>query len=109
MIYLPAKAPADIVDYNLDMTQFIPDGFSIDSLTVDVTAAGNSESPLALSVVSAAPQPLVDQGNNVAILLWLSGGTSGVRYRGTIHMSDSQSGDPDRLYERIFEVEVLPL
>lgn len=111
MIYLAEKAPADVVDYQLDMSEFIPAGFSIDAFTVDVTAAGNSESPLALEAFDPTSQPLVEGGEqNVVIVFWLRAGTPGVRYQGKISISDNQSGgSTDRKYERLFEVEVLPL
>lgn len=107
MIYLPSKAPGDVADYNLSMTQFIPAGVSIDTVAVEVDAAGNSESPITLTAIDVSFQP-VEEGDaeSQAILFWLTGGTAGVRYRGRIMVSDSQSADPDREYVRRFEVEV---
>lgn len=108
MIYLPEKAPADIVDHNLNMQEFVPAGFSIDnSLTVVVEDAGNGESPLSLEAFDASAQPVdEDHTNNICIVFWLRGGTAGVRYRGRIAFNDNQSSDPDRTYQRLFEVEV---
>lgn len=108
MIYLAAKAPGDVADYDLNMSEFLPDGFSIDAVSVVVDAAGNSESPITLTAIDAISQP-VEVGSppqNIVILFWLTGGTPGVRYRGTITMSDNQSTDPDRETVRRFEVEV---
>lgn len=110
MIYLAEKAPADVVDYSLDMREFIPAGFSIDNADVEVTAAGNGESPLTLTAQDVVTQPLGDgDEDNVVILFWLAGGTPGVRYRGRITMSDNESSSPDRNYVRQFEVEVADL
>lgn len=111
MIYLAAKAPGDDVDYNVSMADFIPAGFSIDTLTMEITGAGNGESPIELSVHDFVSQPLaVGDADNRAILFWLMGGTPGVRYRGEITMSDDESsGDTDRVYVRQFEVEVANL
>lgn len=110
MIYLPSKAPGELMDYNLDMSCFVPEGFSIDTLTVTVDAAGNTESPLELHVQDVSKQPLKEGDTDyLAVLFWLSGGTSGVRYRGTVSVSDNQSVDPDRQYRRQFEIEVQPL
>lgn len=110
MIYLADKAPDDVLDYNLDMSDFIPAGFSIDTLQVEVTAAGNSESPITLESEDVSAQPLNEgDAQQTAILFWLRGGTPGVRYRGRITMSDNQSSSPDRNYVRQFEVEVKPL
>lgn len=110
MIYLADKAPSpELIDYTLDMSEFIPEGFSIDEVTVEVTAAGNGESPLLLTVQNATSQPLTDaegDDDNVVILFWLAGGTVNTRYRGVITMSDDESVDPDRKYVRQFEVEV---
>jgi hypothetical protein len=111
MIYLAEKAPADVVDYNLNMSEFVPAGFSIDNtLTVEIEDAGNGESPLALEAFDVSAQPAVEGGeDNICIVLWLRGGTAGVRYQGRIAFNDNQSSDPDRTYERLFQVEVLPL
>lgn len=112
MIYLADKAPSpENVDYNLDMRPFIPEGYSIDDVTVEVTAAGNGESPIALSSHDVSTQTIEGGGDDlVAILFWLSGGTPGVRYRGVITMSDTESaGVTDRTYARAFEVEVKDL
>lgn len=110
MIYLPAKAPGETMDYDLDMSPFIPTGFSIDFLSVEVTDSGNGESPLTLSAVDSSTQPPVVGGAfNTSILFWLTGGTAGVRYRGLIVMSDDESMSPDRTYRRKFEIEVRPL
>ena len=110
MIYLADKAPGDVVDYELDMTEFVPAGFSIDAVTVVVDAAGNSESPVALTAGNVSAQPLTtDAADSLGVLFWLSGGTAGVRYRGTITLSDDESADPDRAYVRQFQVEVKAL
>jgi hypothetical protein len=111
MIYLTEKAPADIVDYNLNMSEFVPAGFSIDNtLTVEIEDAGNGESPLALEAFDVSAQPFSEEDtDNICIVFWLRGGTAGVRYQGRIAFNDNQSSDPDRTYERLFQVEVLPL
>lgn len=110
MIYLADKAPGDVVDYALDMSEFVPAGFSIDQVTVEVTDAGNTESPVTLVAQDVSSQPLSpDDEFSLEILFWLSGGSPGVRYRGEITLSDDQSVSPDRSYVRIFEVMVKPL
>lgn len=111
MIYLAEKSPADVVDYNLNMQEFVPAGFSIDNtLTVQIEDAGNGESPLALEAFDVSAQPAAEgDADNICILFWLRGGTASVRYQGRIAFDDNQSGDPDRKYERLFQVEVLPL
>lgn len=112
MIYLASKAPGDVVDYNLDMSEFVPAGFSIDTLSMAITDAGNTESPITLVVEDSFTQPLDHDdtgGFSLAVVFWLAGGTPGVRYQGTITMSDNQGMDPDRTYVRLFQVEVEPL
>jgi hypothetical protein len=110
MIYLAAKAPGEAMDYNLDMTCFVPTGFSIDSAVVTVTDAGNTESPIELEAFDVSTQPLMEGDTvNLAILFWLRGGTVNTRYRGTIAMSDNQSSNPDRTYNRRFEIEIQDL
>lgn len=111
MIYLAAKAPGERLDYQLDMTEFVPAGFSIDTVTVEVTMAGNTESPVALVAADFSALPLTeDAENNLGVLFWLTGGTAGVRYRGVIAMSDNEStGATDREYRRLFEVEIKDL
>lgn len=111
MIYLAEKAPADVVDYNLNMSEFVPPTFSIDnSLTVEIEGAGNSESPITLQAFDVSAQPVAEgDETNICILFWLRGGTPGVRYQGRISFNDNQSSDPDRTYERLFQIEVEPL
>lgn len=109
MIYLPDKAPSpENIDYNIDMTSYVPEDYTIDDVEVVITGAGNSESPVTLTVHDWSAQPLnVGDTVNRAILFWLSGGTPGVRYRGTIELSDNESTGPtDRRYIREFEVMV---
>lgn len=111
MIYLAEKAPADVVDYNLNMSEFVPATFSIDNtLTVEIEAAGNGESPLSLEAFDVSSQPVEEgDGPRICIVFWLQGGTPGVRYQGRIAFNDNQSSNPDRAYERLFQIEVADL
>lgn len=110
MIYLKPKAPADVVDYLIDMTEFVHAGFSIHTVTVEIEAAGNGESPLTLTAEDVEAQALTEGAEqSLGVLFWLAGGTAGVRYQGRISVADNPSSDPDRSYERLFQVEVEPL
>lgn len=107
MIYLDDKDPDDEVDFSVDVSDFFPEGFSIDDTDVEITGAGNSESPIELSVVSFFAQPAaVGVLLDTVVVFWLAGGTEGVRYRGRIRISDDESVSPDRRYSRAFEVMV---
>lgn len=112
MIYLAAKGPDEIQDYNLNFDEFIPGLFAIDSVDMFITDSGNGESPLALSVTNFVTQPETADTSDtrlICVLFWLQGGTPGVRYRGQIKITDNESAIPKRTYDREFEVEIRQL
>jgi hypothetical protein len=110
VIYLKPKAPADVVDYLVDMTEFVHAGFSIHTVSVEIEAAGNGESPMTLTVEDVAAEPLIEGAPvSLGVLFWLAGGSPGVRYQGRISIADDPADDPDRSCERLFQVEVEPL
>lgn len=109
MIYLADKPPADTVDYVADFLEFVGPEYEIDSVSVTVDAAGFGESPLELIVIegqTVAVNSPCDATRLTAIQFWLTGGTGGTRYRGTITISDDASADPDRSISRQFEIMV---
>ena len=108
MIYLDDKAPADVADYVVDMTGIVPDGFSIDTLDVEIIDSGNGESPLGLTVSDTSSRPLAGGEEKVVVLLRLAGGTPGVRYLGRMTMGDDGTSPPGECV-RLFQVEVEPL
>lgn len=104
---LPDKDPEDRLDYQIDLAAFIPTTFALDSQSVEIEAAGNSESPIALTVSDVHPVPGCAGGSlNTAILFWLSGGTPGVRYTGKITASDNAGISPDRFSVHRFYIRV---
>ena len=65
------KQPGDTLDYDIDYTQWLPAGD-------EVIAASAASSPSGLTLVS------VSEGVPDIVKVWVSGGTSGVRYKITI-------------------------
>ncbi len=110
MIYLAPKAPADVADYLIDLVDYIPAPAELDDVEVTIITAGNGEDPIALQVESfnSVASPIV-KDRNIAVLIWLSGGTKDVRYVGQISFSDTASTEPDRRIEREFQIEVKKL
>src|SRR5882672_1990858 len=107
MIYLKAKNAGDTVDYQVDFVDLIPPEFNLDSATVEITKAGNTESPIELLVEDTAI--VVDESpaeRATAVLFWLVGGTVDVNYELRITASDSQSVVPDRVYTRYARIQV---
>jgi hypothetical protein len=110
MIYLREKAPADVVDYLVDMTPFVPAGFSIHTVTVEIEDAGNGESPITLTAEDVSAELLAEgAATTLGVLVWLAGGSPGVRYQGRISIADNPSNNPDPAIQRLFQVEVEPL
>ena len=75
------KQPADNLDYDIDFSQFLTDG--------DVLASvGNPAVPnplsVAISPAGLTQGPTFVTENGLTIKQWLSGGTSGVRYKITL-------------------------
>lgn len=113
MIYLKPKNAGDVVDYTIDLKDYMPTGVSLRNVEVSVTSSGTGESPLSLEVVgSPALQSDVSPPiGQTEVLFWLSGGTSdedvpSTNYRLKIQFSDDQSDDPDRTYVRYAQIEV---
>lgn len=108
MIYLPDKAPADLMDYSLDLGTFFPEGFSIDMIDIQIEDSGTGESPITLTVDGDPfSQPTEENGEfDTVLVFWLNGGTKDTRYQGRITISDNESSDPDRHYERLFQILV---
>jgi hypothetical protein len=85
--------------YEVDFAAVIDAGFELTGTpVVEIEAAGNGESPLELeSVDPAAVAPPDSRGSPplaTAVSFWLTGGTSGVRYRGKIKCDTTGAGSP---------------
>lgn len=108
MNYLPPKNVGDRVDYIVDFADLIPEGFIVDSHSIEITSSGDGESPMELEVsdstVVAEDSPSEERVTEVQF--WLTGGIVGTWYELKITVSDSESTDPDRTYERYFRVQV---
>lgn len=63
------KQPADVLDYDVDYTEWLPNGDAVDSVTYAVTPTG-------LEIESAV---VVNSGTRVK--LWVSGGTAAKTYK----------------------------
>lgn len=64
------KQPADILDYDIDYAQWLPDNDSVDTVSAQVTPTGSL-------VIDAAI--VIDNGNRVK--LWVQGGETGKTYK----------------------------
>lgn len=64
------KQPADILDYDIDYAQWLPDNDTVDSVSVSVTPVGEL-------VVDAAL--VINDGTRVK--LWVQGGVTGKTYK----------------------------
>lgn len=109
MIYLPDKAPGDLMDYSLDLSTFFPEGFDIDDIEITIEDSGTGESPITLTIEGDPFAQQVEEGvgGNAVLVFWLNGGTAKTRYQGRIRISDDESTDPtDRKYERLFQILV---
>ncbi len=109
ILELAGKFSGDTIDYTVDLSAYLSDPASLENVTVSIDAAGNGESPPELTVEDAQPVALESGGLEKAVLFWLVGGTSGVRYRGAIQFGDDQafgSPSPTRLRTRWFYVVV---
>lgn len=65
------KQPGDTLDYDIDYTKWLVAGD-------EVTSAGAAVAPSGLTLVS------VSEGVPDVVKVWVSGGTSGVRYKVTV-------------------------
>ncbi len=93
------KDPEATADYEVDFAALIDAGFELTGTpTIEIEEAGNGESPLEMSVVDASIVAPPDSPGSpplaTATLFWLTGGTSGVRYRGKIRCDASAAGSP---------------
>lgn len=114
ILELPDKDTAETLDYEIDLADMIPAPYILDDVAVEITAAGNYESPLELMVIAGKTEAVVSScggtGDRVtAVHFWLTGGTSDVRYLGKVTASDNASFTPDRIFVRRFYVKVIYL
>ena len=65
------KQPVDVVDYDIDYSEWLSDGDTLESATVTVAPATN----LVIDSVFV---------NDPRIKIWVSGGTNGVTYKVTV-------------------------
>lgn len=109
ILELAGKFSDDVVDYTVDLAAYLSDPASLTDVSVTIDASGNGESPPDLVVEDAQPTALESGGLEKAVIFWLSGGTSGVRYRGVIQFGDDQtfgSPAPTRRRSRRFYVVI---
>jgi len=101
ILELAGKYSADVIDYVVDLSAYLGDGASLMDVSVEIDAAGNGESPPELSVTDAQAYATESGGLERAVLFYLEGGTSGVRYRGLIRFGDDQTlGSPSATRRR---------
>ena len=67
------KQPADVLDYDIDYTTWLPDTDAIASATATVTPEGGMSVDLTLVIE-----------NNTRVKIWVSGGTNGITYKVTV-------------------------
>ena len=63
-----SKQPAEVLDYAIDLTQWLPSG--------DYAISQTTTAPIGIVVDSTL---ITDAGKGIRV--WLSGGTSGVKYK----------------------------
>ncbi len=93
------KDPEASSDYEIDFAALIDAGYELTGTPiVEIESAGNGESPVELSSadvsVVAPPDSPGSPPLATAVSLWLTGGTSGVRYRGKIKCESNGPGSP---------------
>jgi hypothetical protein len=75
------KQPAEYLDYDIDFSEFLADGDTLQS-----TGAPAVPSPLSVTAaptgITLGPTFVINSG--LGIKQWLSGGTNGVRYKITL-------------------------
>lgn len=67
------KQPADILDYPAEFNRFLPDGDTITSATAVIDVVGE----LAVDALQFPP-------DGQTVVVWLSGGVDGARYKVTV-------------------------
>lgn len=90
MLGTKQKAPADVLDYDVDYTNWIATG---DSIT---TAVATADKPEEIEVES------VQVSSEAIVKVWLSGGTAGETYEITV----TASTDAGRVKEESFKIRV---
>jgi hypothetical protein len=93
------KDPEARSDYEIDFAAVIDPGFELTgNPVVDIEAAGNGESPIELTSeepsVVAPPDSTGSPPLATAVLFWLTGGSTGCRYRGKIKCDTTGAGSP---------------
>ncbi len=88
-IELDDKDPEAKSDYAIDFAAVLDPGTELmGTPVVEIEAAGNGESPVEMDsadISIVAPlEPVGSPPLNTVVLFWLTGGTSGCRYRGKI-------------------------
>lgn len=96
---LDDKDPEARSDYEIDFAALLDTGSELTGTPiVEIESAGNGESPVELS--SADPAIVAPPGSPgsppavTAVHFWLSGGSTGVRYRGKIKCDATGIGSP---------------
>ncbi len=109
ILELAGKFSGDVLDYTVDLSAYLSDPASLTDVDVYIDAAGNGESPPELSALDAQSTAMESGGLEKAVVFWLEGGTSGVRYRGVIQFGDDQaptSPGPGRQRTKLFYVVI---
>jgi hypothetical protein len=93
------KDPEARSDYLVDFAALIDVGYALTGTpVVEIEASGNGESPLEMDsadvTIVAPPGSLESPPLTTAVAFWLTGGTSGVRYRGKIKCDSTGAGSP---------------
>ncbi len=93
------KDPEARSDYEIDFAPVIDTGYELTGTpVVEIEAAGNGESPLEMEsadpTIVAPPNSPGSPPLATAVSFWLTGGTSGVRYRGKIKCDTTGAGSP---------------
>lgn len=93
------KDPEARSDYEIDFAAVIDTGYELTGTpVVEIEAAGNGESPVELAstdvTIVAPPNSPGSPPLATAVSFWLTGGTSGARYRGKIMCDSTGAGSP---------------
>lgn len=85
------KQPSEVVDYDVDYSEWLTDGDNVDSATV-------TPSPAGLTIDSTFI-------NDPRVKIWVSGGTNGITYKLTVTMTTVEG----RIKQDEFKVKVKDL
>ncbi len=90
MSFVVTKDPNAVLDYGLDWSEDLADGDTISASAWTVT------SPADPTLVVGSTGLFVPSHTSTTTTVWLSGGTAGVTYKVTNHVTTAESRQDDR-------------